>query len=145
MNVKNLACQIANRGWPSSLNIERFLLQGLSNLWHIQMTRLTNRNICRDHSEYGLSQWETTLLCNVVSQWLSPHPEWSLIWSYLYISHVKDQTCWWRYFVYWHWNMNLDSWRPEFDWGNIKNIFAFFVSPQHWIGVLGRRRNQYVL
>ena len=27
---------------------------------------------CRDHSEYGLSQWETTLQCNVVSRWLSP-------------------------------------------------------------------------
>ena len=27
---------------------------------------------------YGLSQWETTLQCNVVSHWLSPCPEWSL-------------------------------------------------------------------
>ena len=26
---------------------------------------------------YGLSQWETTLHCNVVSLWLSPYPEWS--------------------------------------------------------------------
>ena len=32
-----------------------------------------------DHSGYGLSQRETTLLCNVVSHWLSPYPEWSLI------------------------------------------------------------------
>ena len=32
----------------------------------------------RDHSEYELSQWETTLHCNVVSHWLSPFPEWSL-------------------------------------------------------------------
>ena len=26
----------------------------------------------RDHSGYGLCQWETTLLCNVVSHWLCP-------------------------------------------------------------------------
>ena len=32
----------------------------------------------RDHSGYELSQWETTLPCNVVSHWLSPYPEWSL-------------------------------------------------------------------
>ena len=32
---------------------------------------------CRDHSGYGLSQWETTLHCNVF-YWLSPYPEWSL-------------------------------------------------------------------
>ena len=30
------------------------------------------------YSEYGLSQWETTLRCNVVSHWLSPYSEWSL-------------------------------------------------------------------
>ena len=28
---------------------------------------------------FGLSQWETTLQCNVISHWLSPCPEWSLI------------------------------------------------------------------
>ena len=38
-------------------------------LWH---------RVHRDHSGYGLSQWETTLYCNVVSHWLSPYPEWSL-------------------------------------------------------------------
>ena len=32
----------------------------------------------RGHSGYGLSQWETTLHCNVVSHWLSQYPEWSL-------------------------------------------------------------------
>ena len=29
---------------------------------------------CKDHSGYGLSPWETTLQCNVVSHWLSPYP-----------------------------------------------------------------------
>ena len=32
---------------------------------------LTNRN----KSGYGLSKWETTLQCNVVSHWLSPYPK----------------------------------------------------------------------
>ena len=32
----------------------------------------------RDHSGYGLSQWEETLQCNAFSQWLSPYPEWAL-------------------------------------------------------------------
>ena len=32
----------------------------------------------RDHSEYGLSQWEKTLHCSVVPRWLSPKTEWSL-------------------------------------------------------------------
>ena len=35
------------------------------------------RRLCMDHSGYGLSQWETTLHCNVVSLWLSPYPEWT--------------------------------------------------------------------
>ena len=30
----------------------------------------------RDHSRYGLSQWETTLHCNGVSHWLSPYKDW---------------------------------------------------------------------
>ena len=33
----------------------------------------------RGYSGYGLSQWEMTLQCNVISHWLSPCPEWSLI------------------------------------------------------------------
>ena len=39
-------------------------------------THLISRR--RDHSGYGLSQWETTLQCNDVSHWLSPYPEWSV-------------------------------------------------------------------
>ena len=36
---------------------------------------------CRDHSGYGLSQWEEALLRNTFSHWLSPYPEWSLVWQ----------------------------------------------------------------
>ena len=42
----------------------------------------TNLNqLCRYRSEYGFSQWETTLQCNVVSHWLSPYSEWPLLCS----------------------------------------------------------------
>ena len=37
----------------------------------------TSATMVRDHSWYGLSQWETTLNCNGVSHW--PSPEWSLV------------------------------------------------------------------
>ena len=36
---------------------------------------------CREHSEFGRSQWETTLHCNVVSHWLCPYSEWSVEWD----------------------------------------------------------------
>ena len=32
----------------------------------------------KDHSVNGLSQWETTLQCNVVTHWLSTYSEWFL-------------------------------------------------------------------
>ena len=42
-----------------------------------QCERLYNKlqGIYRDHFGYGLSQWETTLHCNVVSQWQNPYSE----------------------------------------------------------------------
>ena len=44
----------------------------------------------RDYSGYGFSQLETTLHCNVVSHWLSPHQEWSLQHHTL-TSHVSNE------------------------------------------------------
>ena len=35
----------------------------------------------RDHFVYGLSQWETTLQCDVISHWLCPHHVWSLFFT----------------------------------------------------------------
>ena len=43
--------------------------------------------IVREHPGYGLSQWETTLQCNVVSHWLSSYPEWSLGQLCSWIAH----------------------------------------------------------
>ena len=37
--------------------------------WYAEM-------VSRDHSGYGLSQWETLLQCNIISHWLSPYPKW---------------------------------------------------------------------
>ena len=56
--------------------------------------------IIRDHSEYGLSQWETTLHCNVVCHWLSPYKEWSLInhtGSSKFIPHPSE-------LLHWNWD-----------------------------------------
>ena len=38
---------------------------------------------CIDHSEYGLSQSQTSLQCDVISHWLRPYPKWSL-YRYLF-------------------------------------------------------------
>ena len=32
--------------------------------------------IYRDHSGYGLSQWDPMIHCDIVSHWLSPYPVW---------------------------------------------------------------------
>ena len=34
------------------------------------------------HSEHGISQWEATLQCAVVSHWLNPYPEWQLKYDF---------------------------------------------------------------
>ena len=62
-----------------------YLGLSLLNKWYNEKICLSNHgiflqqatNIFRGHS--GLSQWETTLQCNVVSHWLSPYPEWAII------------------------------------------------------------------
>ena len=51
--------------------------------WNVcHLTTMSWQNIflsfSRDLSVYGLSQWETTFHCNVVSHWLSAYTEWSL-------------------------------------------------------------------
>ena len=38
---------------------------------------MRRRVTSKEWQGYGLSQWETTLHCNVVSHWLSPYPEWA--------------------------------------------------------------------
>ena len=48
---------------------------------HICVTRpqwVKTNSVLRDHSGYGLSRWEATLHCNMVSHWLRPYPEWYL-------------------------------------------------------------------
>ena len=37
-----------------------------------------HKHYLRDHPWYGLSQWEMSLHCNIISHWLKPYPEWSL-------------------------------------------------------------------
>ena len=51
----------------------------------------SNLNGCREHSVYGLNQYETTLHCNTVSRWLGPYTECSLgcSWNRPVPSHSK--------------------------------------------------------
>ena len=49
----------------------------------------------RGNSGYELSQWET-LHCNVVSHWLSPYPEWSLLYHRYHIP-CRLQLWYWLY------------------------------------------------
>ena len=53
----------------------------ISDFTHV-MTDQTTAVTCRDQSGHGLSQWEKTLRCNIVSHWLSPYPELSLHVTY---------------------------------------------------------------
>ena len=45
---------------------------------------MTKSGPCRKHFGYGLSQWETSLHCNVVSHWRSPYPD-----LFLLVSEIK--------------------------------------------------------
>ena len=51
----------------------------------------------REHSMYGLHQWETTLHYNVIFQWLSPYQEWSLFSHILQTSYKNTS----KHFIWW--------------------------------------------
>ena len=47
------------------------------------------------HSGYGLTQWVTTLHCNVVSHWLRSYPEWRVsvfVRHHIYQIHTRKRT-----------------------------------------------------
>ena len=67
----------------------------------------------RDHSGYGLSQWETTLPCNVFSHWLSPYLEWSL-WYLMLYRHICCAHL-----------VNISRWRCHQNWA------VLLLYPQH--------------
>ena len=55
--------------------------QGTSLFWLPTTTPCSSQEhmLLRNQSGYGLSQWEPTLRCNVVSHWLSSYPKLSLL------------------------------------------------------------------
>ena len=55
--------------------------------------------LSRDHSGYGLHQWEEALLCNAFSHWLSPYPEWSLAVLPVYTCCICPWWCHWALLV----------------------------------------------
>ena len=73
----------------------------------------------KDHSEFGFSQWETTLHCNVASHWLSPYPEWSIYKCYFISSFdylIKGKS----HHLFRHWlpNGGYDFFIDLILWGN---------------------------
>ena len=81
----NISIIITIIGPMASIHIiATFSIVSLSNRWFISIYSryYSPYNSCShksihvyisiDHSVYGLSQWETTLQCNVVSHWLEP-------------------------------------------------------------------------
>ena len=59
--------------------------------WFLMFENWQPGSECRDHSWYGLSQWEMKVYCNVISHWLGPYPEWSLE---CFVSNVKLGWIW---------------------------------------------------
>ena len=58
----------------------------------------------RDHSGYGLGQWQTALHCNAACHWLSPCPEWFQSLKYWlvfprFMRHITLSS-WWKFYHY---------------------------------------------
>ena len=71
-----------------------------------------------EHSGYGFSQLGMTLQCNIISHWLSPYPEWSVITcSGNGLSHIRHQS-------FTLTNVYLTLW-SIFQWNFIRNWNIF--------------------
>ena len=88
-----------NFQWNLNQNTTVFILEiWLKNVvceWRpfcLSLNVLKENQKCRDHSRYGLSQWDTTLQCNVISHWLSPYPECFLELSLL-LHYTLESSC----------------------------------------------------
>ena len=95
---------------------------------------------CRDHTGYGLGQWETVLYTNASCHWLSLHPEWSPICFIVSIANpcrthffsekrrktdVSSQH-WCRASVLMCWCVYMSS-----VWTNIMSTYAVLTAPNH--------------
>ena len=70
------ACSVNAHFTPRHMQSRADIIRTISQT--IVITLSIQLHYFRYHSRYGLSQWGTTLKCNVVSYWLSPYQEWSL-------------------------------------------------------------------
>ena len=83
--TRGRACACCRRNQEPGDNLDDMLRRRkVCTLFHLEWREFTNKYIHdvhyqapKGHSGCGLSQWETTLHCNVISHWLSPYPEWS--------------------------------------------------------------------
>ena len=73
----NIALGPKNIVWSRYITLisSKVFTKETSYLTHKCEFKLWSLVYLRDHSGHGLSQWETTLHCNVVSHWLSQYPE----------------------------------------------------------------------
>ena len=84
VSIDTIQCQFVNISWVINKSTvkfcynythNRFFLPHESEVWGVFLSLVSDP---RDHSGYGLSQWEEVLLCNTFCHRLSPYPEWSL-------------------------------------------------------------------
>ena len=96
--------------WPRSVSPN-----GVTRPQWVKLTGDTHIDLCGiflwvllwDNSGYRLSQWDTTLHCNIVFHWLSPCPEWSLLLRKISMKYEVPTV------LYWH-NMGQV---PSSQWG----------------------------
>ena len=71
-NHENVICEMV------AICSRLIVLKISCNVFHINKNPFPFQQQVFHNGVSGISQWETTLQCNVVSHWLSPYAEWSL-------------------------------------------------------------------
>ena len=81
LNYKILTTKCSSvKTWYIFLRYSKYRSDSSFNLGRYRVARVSSEfNLYRDHSKYGLRQWQAPLLCNSVSHWLCPYPEKSLL------------------------------------------------------------------
>ena len=98
------AKMIPESGWAKMIPESGWAL--LSDWLNVALQLLTSKRLlnimvkaecpklCRDHLVYGPGQWEATLQCNVVSNWLGTYTKWSLACTQILKCISLKRKCW---------------------------------------------------
>ena len=82
-------------GWAHAQNAEIIMCMHPANergRYIVTSSLIGCENTQNDHFVYAPSQWERTLLCNVVSHWLGAYTKWSL---HIFEVHTNKAEYWW--------------------------------------------------